>query len=533
MMEGSKDPLVLSIDCGTQSLRTLIFNQHGQLLAKVKEEYEPYTSYGPGVCEKDPELYWKSTVNCCKELWLQEPDLMHRIVAVTVTAMRNTGVFMDKDNQVFRPSLLWLDQREATCNKKISPHFRAVFKVIGMSPAINSTRKQCKINWIKENEPKTWDKTAFYLQVGGFFHYKLLGKIVDSVSNQIGHLPIDYKRQEWVKNKWMYQWEVFPVEANKLPPLVKSGTILGVLSEKAAEELGFSSGEKNILNNNEYSSRIKIIAGGSDKSCETLGVGCLSEASVSISFGTTATIQTTTKRYLEPIRFMPSYPSVMRDAFNPEIQVFRGYWMIRWFKQEFGMRERELAKELGILPEQLLDELLYEIPPGSDGLMLQPLWKPDLKNPEGKGSIIGFSDIHTRSHIYRAIIEGINFSLIEGLKRIERVTKTKVKKIFVSGGGSQSDAICQITADMFGVPVYRGETYEASGLGAAINAFVGLKIYTSYEEACEKMIRTADHFEPDMTKHHLYLKIYHKIYRKIYPRLKKLYHAMDRIEKQE
>ncbi len=103
--------------------------------------------------------------------------------------------------------------------------------------------------------------------------------------------------------------------------------------------------------------------------------------------------------------------------------------------------------------------------------------------PDAKGSIIGFGDIHTRVHIYRAIIEGINYGLIDGMEKIEAKSKTRINRIMVSGGGSQSDAICQITADMFNRPVYRGQTYEASGLGAAINGFVGMGVFSSYREA--------------------------------------------------
>jgi sugar (pentulose or hexulose) kinase len=160
---------------------------------------------------------------------------------------------------------------------------------------------------------------------------------------------------------------------------------------------------------------------------------------------------------------------------------------------------------------------------------LQPYWKPDLKNPEAKGSIIGFNDVHTRAHIYRAIIEGINYSLYEGLERIQRVTKTKIDKIYVSGGGSSSDSICQITADMFGLSVVRGETYESSGLGAAITGYVSLGIYSSYEEAIQEMVRETDFFEPDMKTHEKYDKIYHLVYKKIYQRLKKLYKIMDQL----
>ena len=231
-----------------------------------------------------------------------------------------------------------------------------------------------------------------------------------------------------------------------------------------------------------------MIAAGSDKGCETLGVGCRDLSCASMSFGTTATVQITSQRYLEPLQFMPAYPASIPGYYNPEIEIFRGYWMISWFKKEFGVREMIEAEARRVSPETVLDEKLADVPPGSQGLVLQPFWSPGLKMPEAKGAVIGFGDVHTRVHIYRAIIEGINYALIEGLENIEKKSKVKVKRIAVSGGGSQSNAICQITADMFNRTVVRGQTYETSGLGAAINGFVGLKVFSSYEEAINNMV---------------------------------------------
>src|SRR3972149_5748420 len=137
--------------------------------------------------------------------------------------------------------------------------------------------------------------------------------------------------------------------------------------------------------------------------------------------------------------------------YNTEFQIYRGFWLVSWFKKEFGMPEVERAEKEGVDPEVYLDELLDNAPPGSLGLMLQPTWSPGVKipGPEAKGAIIGFGDAHTRAHLYRAIIEGLCYSLKDGGERIQKRSRIKFKEIRVSGGGSQSARTLQITADIF------------------------------------------------------------------------------------
>ena len=119
------------------------------------------------------------------------------------------------------------------------------------------------------------------------------------------------------------------------------------------------------------------------------------------------------------------------------------------------------------------------------GLTLQPYWSPGVRipGPEAKGAIIGWGDVHTRAHLYRAILEGLAYALREGAERTERRAKVTVTELRVSGGGSQSPAAVQLTADVFGLPTGRPHTYETSGLGAAIDAAVGLGIHPSFEAA--------------------------------------------------
>ena len=138
------------------------------------------------------------------------------------------------------------------------------------------------------------------------------------------------------------------------------------------------------------------------------------------------------------------------------------FWMVSWFKKEFGQAELQLAEEQGIAAEVLLDQLLAAAPARSMGLVLQPYWSPGLKlpGPEAKGAVIGFGDVHTRAHLYRSMIEGLAYGLREGKERLERRTGTPITELRVSGGGSQSDAVMQLSADVFGLPAIRPHVYR-------------------------------------------------------------------------
>ena len=165
-------------------------------------------------------------------------------------------------------------------------------------------------------------------------------------------------------------------------------------------------------------------------------------------------------------------------------------------------------------------------------MILQPLWGAGVKRPEARGAIIGFNDIHTRIHIYRAIIEGIGYALLEGAEQIEKKLGHKFDAFAISGGGSQSDAICQISANLLNRSVYRVQTHETSGLGAAIAAFVGLGHYKNFEEAIDAMSHPTDWFQPDPKEAKLYRKIYSQIYRKMYRQVKPLYKELRTIIKE-
>jgi sugar (pentulose or hexulose) kinase len=508
---------ILSIDNGTQSVRALLFNLSGDLVAKGKVEIEPYFSKHPGWAEQDPEYYWTSLKQACEQLWASTDIKPEEVMGIGVTTQRGTVVNLDKDGKPLRPAITWLDQRQAEIEQPISGLWGLLFKVLGLRNVIEGFQRKAQAPWLAQNQPEIWNKTHKFLLLSGYLTYRLTGEYKDSVGSTVGYLPFDYKSHKWAsKSDW--KWQVVDMKESMLPELVKPGEPLGSLTEEAAEFLGLPSG-------------IPVVAAASDKACEVIGSGGVDPHIACLSYGTTATINTTTKKYVEPILFIPPYPAAIPDAYNTEVMIYRGFWMVSWFKKQFGLKEQQIADERGMPPEALFDELVNSVPPGSMGLMLQPYWSPGTRipGPEAKGAVIGFGDVHTRAHLYRSILEGLAYGLREGKEKIEKRSGKKITKLRISGGGSQSDAAMQLTADIFGIPAERPSTYETSGLGAAINVAVGLGHYESYEDAIDKMTKVGEVFEPDYQTTRLYNDLYTNVYLKMYKRLQPLYKQIKEI----
>ena len=514
----AKDSLVLTLDFGTQSVRSALVDKQGNIVSIVKKPYEPvYRSPKKGYVEQDADFYWDYALDVLKELCSGNKDKLDKVIGATITTFRDTSVQLDKDLKPIRPCILWLDQRLAKASEKIPGIYNFLFTLVGMKDTIVLNRRRTVAHWLKENEPETWNKTYKYVNISTYLIYKLTGNLVDSAASMTGHYPINFKKRKWYSEKAM-KGCIFGIPQRMLPELKQPGDILGIISDSLADEVGLPHG-------------IKLIATGSDKGNETIGLGALDSTVGALSYGTACTIEVSNKKYHEPEPFLPAYAASVPGWYNMEVQIYRGYWMLTWFYKEFANDLFDEAKIQKIAVEELLNKSLELIPPGSDGLVLQPYWGPGLRRPLAKGAIIGFSDVHTRNHMYRAIIEGIAYALREGLEGIEKSQHKKVKALRISGGGSMSEAICQITADIFGRPVSRVQTFETTTLGAAIATFAALGEFKNIDEAIKVMSHEGKTFLPNPEANKEYNKLYKKVYLKMFPELKNSYKALNLFNK--
>ena len=510
-----QNPLILTFDVGTQGTRVVLVDKQGNVLDKVKKTYDDsYYSLHPNWAEQDPENYWRIMCQASQELKERQASLWGQIIAVTCTCIRGTAVCLDKEGKPVRDAIVWLDKRKATNLPPLSASATLMFKAAGLTEIIDTLRTHMYCNWLATNEPENWAKTYKYALLSTYFNVKFTGVMKDSTANMCGILPYDTKNHKWFPPRDVHR-ELYLVDDKKLIELVKPGTILGRITAVASEATGVPEG-------------LPFIVTGSDKMCETFGLSCTHNDTAAISLGTLSSIQVPSKRYFAMQMVMPPFPSLIGDYLN-EIQTYRGFWLVSWFKEQFGHQEEMEAQKLGCRPEQLLDAQLKNVPAGCDGLIMQPTLTPDAVTRHARGVFLGLNDMHTRAHFYRAIIEGISFTLYEGLQALEKAGHTSVKKIFIAGGGSNSSSVCQIMADVLGVPICRIQTDEASGLGSSILASVTMGVFPDVDTALQNMVHEKDRFIPDPATHELYDRIYTKVYSKIFHKLEKLYRSIDHI----
>lgn len=489
---------MVAVDVGTQSVRALAFGRDGTLHGRTQVPLEPpFHTPQPGWAEQDAAVYWQALVQACRALWAQvEPA---RVAALALTTQRGTLVAAREDGTPLRPAIVWPDQRLCSAPPPLGPLWNTLFALAGAAPIVRALQRQAEVNWLAQHEPALGADRLVLLST--WLVHRLVGDWVDSAASQVGYLPFDYRRQQWAA-PGAWPWRALAVRPAQLPRLVGPGQALGAL---ASDELGLPRG-------------LPVIAAAADKACEVLGAGAHEPGTAHLSFGTAAAINTTQPRYREVQRLLPAYPAALPGAFNTEIHIERGFWLVSWFKREFG------GTEAGF------DALLAATPPGALGLMALPHWSPGLRDPgpDARGALVGFGAAHGRAHVYRALIEGLVLQLRAHRETIERRTGRRLTRLVVSGGGSRSDGALQIAADVFGLAAERPLLADASALGAAMLAASGVGWHPDVAAAAQAMAAPRQRFEPQADAVRLYDTLYHDVFRPLAGRLAPVHRRLRR-----
>ena len=501
---------VLGFDIGTQSLKVAVIDSSGTIIDIVQKKYEPpFFIKEDGYAEQSPNFYYDLMCKATRELKKIRGNF-DDVNCFFISTIRDTMICLDKDKKPLRDIILWCDARRAKFFKGcVGKKTQTAFKLLGKSEILEKQYTDCHGNWIEQNEPEIWKKTAHFVFISTYLNYLTTGNLIDATSSLIGHIPLDYKAMEYYKPGALMR-SIFDIPTEKLPKHLSSGLVIGEVNASFSKDSGLPVG-------------LPLVSTGSDKALETLALGVIGEQGAAISFGTTATIQLHSKTYVEPQKFMPAYPSVINGCYDLEMQIQRGFWLVSWFKKEFGKHDQMIAKTKHLYTEDILNESLDHTPTGNDGLILQPFWAPSVLTPEAKGCMIGFNEKHTKYSLYRAIIEGLGYALYDGMLIMEKQSKRKVDHLYVSGGGSKSDRICQITSDIFNLPVSRIQTHEATLLGGAMVCYKYMNVYKDYEEAKKGMVHYKTTFEPDPDRHKIYDKYFNDAYISLYKTLEPIY----------
>lgn len=513
---------IIVVDVGTQSLRTSIVSEDGKIVAFEREIYQSEViTAGTAKFEQWPDYYWERLCKALRRLTANPLFAASAPIGLVCCDFRDTACYLDADLKPVRPSILWLDSRTAKLpgDRYLSRIDRALFSLVGMMDTARANARRTPAHWLRENEPENWAKVAKYVPLGAYLNLKMTGQLCVSTADCIGHYPMHFSKGEWYTHKNM-RWGIFGLKESQLCDLVPVGSKLGSISRECAQATGLPEG-------------LPVYASASDKACEVMGNGCLSPEVATISLGTACTVDQVVDFYRDSEPFLPAYRAPVAGYYDMEIQIYRGFWMLKWFADNFTSDdELAVARGENIPVEAVFDRYLDSVEPGSGGLLVQPYWGAGLSRPNARGAMIGFSDADDRRHIYRALVEGITYALREGLETLEKRSHRCVGRLIISGGGSRSHAIQRIVADVFNLPVTRAGTTESCTLGAALGGFVACGVHPDAATAVQRMIRLGETIQPDVHNAAIYER-YFQVYREIYPSLNHVYTQLKHLTNSE
>ena len=230
-------PLALSFDFGTQSVRAILFDKTGEIRGKEKIDYKrPYFSVKPGYCEQTADFYWDNMCAVSKMLKESSGELWNDIVAMSVTSLRDVITCLDKNNNPLRPFILYLDGRRVENPLDYMPSGKK--KLVRLAGVLDMCAAQYAAtfsNWLAINEPNIWSRTKKVVMLPTYIHYKLLGKLCDSVANQVGHVPFNYKKKEWMQPSEMTYFIFGSIRPDMLvQDLKKPCEVMGYISKEVA-----------------------------------------------------------------------------------------------------------------------------------------------------------------------------------------------------------------------------------------------------------------------------------------------------------
>jgi xylulokinase len=502
-MAASRQPVgiyLLGIDVGTGGTRALILDERGRVISSATEDHRAFVSPQIGWAEQDPDDWWRACGLAVRQALTQAKLRSDQISCVGLSGQMHGAVLLDEHERVVRPALIWCDVRTEKQCRELTAQIGAENLIqLTCNPALtNFTLTKCL--WVRENEPENWGRVRSLLLPKDYVRFQLTGERATDVADASGTLLLDVANRRWSKA----MLELVQMNESLLPRLYESSEICGRISDAGAAATGLQTGTP-------------VVAGAGDQAAGAIGMGVVSPGTVSATIGTSGVVLAATDH--------PALDS--RGRLHTFCHAVPGRWIamgvtqaaglsLRWFRDQFGSGDRHQSYE------SLTAEAAH-FPAGCDGL----LWAPYLMgertpylDPAARGMLVGLTASHTRGHVIRAILEGVAFSLRDTFTIFQEM-EVPVTKIRLGGGGARSALWRQIQADTYGRAAEIVEAEEGAAYGAAILAGVGVKTWSSVDEACDSIVRVAANISPD-SEDSLILERAYAAYRRIYPAMKSI-----------
>lgn len=506
-MSARKGPLILGLDLGTTGAKAGVLDLEGRLLASASSEY-PTAVPEAGWAEQDPADWWSSTCNAIGEAVSASGRKPSEIVSVGVSGQMHGSVFLDNELEVIRPCILWCDQRT-------SPQCALITDLVGRDVLATTVGNAAlegftapKILWLRDEEPAGYERLRHILLPKDYINLRLTGEVSTEASDASGTLLFDVAKRQWSTTVI----DRLKIDRDMLPEVTESSSAVGTISAEAARATGLAAGTL-------------VAAGGADNACGAIGMGVVSEGHVAVSIGSSGTVLApTSSPAVDPEMRLHSFcHAVPRTWYLMGVMLSAGL-SLRWFRDELGEPEVGEARRTARDPYELLDATAAAAPPGCEGLVFLPYMSGERTphaDPDARGVLFGLDLSKRRSHVVRAVMEGVTFALKDSMG-LMRELGLRMETVTAGGGGSRSRLWRQMQADVFELPVRAAGLSEAAMLGAALLGGVAAGAYASIAEACGASVRYGETAEPDPDTFDACRGAY-RTYRELYPALRPIF----------
>ena len=491
--------LVVGVDCSTTAAKAVVWTADGTPLSSARVPYE-LSQPRPGWGEQNAEDWWSALCGAVRRA-AQTVDAS-RIAAICVTHQRESFVCLDEDGQPLRPAMLWLDGRAVDEVEQYGT--TEVHRITGKPP--NPTPGWYKLLWLRTHEPETLARVGKVVDLHGFVVQRLTGQWQTSVASADPLGLVDLSTGAYDPSLLA----ACGLTEDHMAELVAPGTVIGPLLDEVADRLGLA---RDTL----------VVAGAGDGQAAQLGTGITSPGTAFLNLGSGIVSGTVSPVY-SYAREYRTLCAATPGQFSLETFMGGGTFNLTWFVERFSAVDPR-ALGLDVSAESILETAASQLPPGAEGLMVLPYWTGALTpywDHDARGVILGLTGIHGKSHVYRALLEGIAFEqrlLTDGLAA---VVSDPIERLVVLGGGSRSSVWCQIISDVLQRPVDVVREPESTCLGAGMLAAAAVGLHASVPQAAEAMSGTSRRHEPHPVSAVRYDRLY-QVYRDIYPSLAPLF----------
>lgn len=427
----------------------------------IAERPYPTQSPHPGWTEQNPADWMSALREALLELRRHEP--LDELAAIGICSAAHIPVLLDDQNRVIRPAILWSDRRSNAEVEELKTHHGPRIEEISLNePGCTWTLPQ--LLWVWNHEPYVLGRVRRLLSSKDYLVFQLTGQACMDHGSAAAALMLDARTKAWSP----YLKALSRLPDGAFPPLAHPLTIVGNITAEAASAFGLPAG-------------VPVIAGTLDSAAEMVGCGLLAPGAAGmVRVGSAGGIMTVTE---QPSfnRGIITYPHVIEGLFYKQAGTNSCATSLKWVRDLCVGIRGAIAPEL---PYGDLDRLVAQANPGADGLMFHPYLQGERApywNPELRGSFTGIDQRHGWPQFARAVMEGVAFSLLDGLAMFRR-DGLDMSSAVLSGGVVKSEIWSQIITDVLGMEtrtIHQGD----SALGACMLAATAVGMFTSVQEA--------------------------------------------------